>query len=65
MAEPEYPSDLPDEPSAQRTPEFHAETFPVLDSRDLFQGRREVLIDHQGSLYRLRLTRTGKLILHK
>lgn len=38
---------------------------PVIDSQELLQGNAEVLINHQGSLYRLRLTRSGKLILHK
>ena len=34
-------------------------------SRDLFDGSREVGIEHGGSLYRLRITRQGKLILNK
>ena len=37
----------------------------VLQSADLFQGRREVLILHEGETYRLRLTKNDKLILHK
>lgn len=36
-----------------------------ISSRELLQGAREVLIDHEGETYRLRLTRNGKLILHK
>ena len=36
-----------------------------LTSVDLLQGSREVLIRHGDDLYRLRLTRNGKLILHK
>jgi hemin uptake protein HemP len=36
-----------------------------LDSRLLFRDTREVLIRHNGALYRLRLTRAGKLILTK
>lgn len=32
-------------------------------SRDLFGGAREVLIDHDGRLYRMRITQYGKLIL--
>lgn len=31
----------------------------------LLRGGREALIDHQGALYRLRLTASGKLILTK
>uniref|UniRef100_A0A7C2K015 Hemin uptake protein HemP n=1 Tax=Schlesneria paludicola TaxID=360056 RepID=A0A7C2K015_9PLAN len=35
------------------------------DSAELLQGHREVLIQHEGETYRLRLTKTGKLILNK
>lgn len=34
-------------------------------STELFQGRTEILIWHNGEPYRLRQTRTGKLILNK
>ena len=34
-------------------------------SRELFDGSREVGIEHGGSLYRLKITRQGKLILNK
>ena len=37
----------------------------ILESRDLLAGRQEILIRHQGELYRLRLTRNDKLILNK
>lgn len=37
----------------------------TLRSSDLLQGQREVLIIHGNETYRLRLTRNGKLILHK
>lgn len=37
----------------------------VIDSRRLFEGAREVLIQHAGSEYRLRLTQFNKLILTK
>lgn len=36
-----------------------------LSSRDLFDGDQEILIDHAGQEYRLRITRQGKLILTK
>jgi hemin uptake protein HemP len=36
-----------------------------VDSADLLQGSRELLIQHEGETYRLRLTKTGKLILNK
>lgn len=37
----------------------------VITSQDLLHGEQEVLIDHEGEQYRLRLTRNGKLILQK
>lgn len=43
----------------------HESEQPTWRSADLFQGTREVLINHEGEVYRLRLTRNGKLILHK
>ncbi|MEJ2611926.1 MAG: hemin uptake protein HemP [Candidatus Thiodiazotropha sp.] len=35
------------------------------DTHELFQGRQELLIQHAGQLYRLRITRQNKLILTK
>ena len=37
----------------------------TLTSQSLFQGEHEIGIDHAGSLYRLMITRQGKLILNK
>ncbi len=37
----------------------------VYGSDLLFDGTREVGIEHAGSLYRLKITRQGKLILNK
>lgn len=34
-------------------------------ARDIFQGTNEVLIEHDGDEYRLRITRKGRLILTK
>lgn len=36
-----------------------------IDSRRLLSGHREIVIDHSGEQYRLRLTRNDKLILTK
>lgn len=56
-------SDTPPTPESTRdTPAPPARTVP---SDELFQGRHELLIDHHGEIYRLRLTKTGKLILNK
>ena len=43
----------------------HALGERVLRSVDLMAGEREVRIEHSGELYRLRVTRQGKLILYK
>lgn len=37
----------------------------TIDSRTLFHGEHEIGIEHEGSLYRLKITRQGKLILNK
>ncbi|MFO7640681.1 MAG: hemin uptake protein HemP [Candidatus Competibacteraceae bacterium] len=41
------------------------ETRKRLSSADLFGSAQEILIDHAGQEYRLRVTRQGKLILTK
>jgi len=38
---------------------------PIVDARQLFQGQREIVIEHEGVRYRLRITRRNKLILQK
>lgn len=38
---------------------------PVIDSLHLLAGRNEVQIRHAGEVYRLRVTKNGKLILNK
>ncbi len=38
---------------------------PRLNSLDLFGDRKELIIEHKGQEYRLRLTRNDKLILNK
>lgn len=37
----------------------------VMNSDELFRGERELCIRHDGELYRLRITRRGRLILQK
>ena len=37
----------------------------IVRSEELFQGRREVWIEHGDDMYRLRLTKAGKLFLTK
>ena len=38
---------------------------PRLRSEELFRNHHELIIEHQGQEYRLRLTRNDKLILNK
>ncbi len=56
MSEPEKPVLL-----AVKDPE----PLAVLDARELFRGKKEVVIEHEGVRYRLRITRRNKLILQK
>ncbi len=37
----------------------------ILRAENLFEGERELIIEHEGERYRLRITRKGKLILQK
>lgn len=42
-------------------------TAPVrsVTSEELFRGAQEIAIEHAGAIYRLKITRQGKLILNK
>jgi hemin uptake protein HemP len=53
------------EPPTRKIPPASCEAPILLDARLLFQGRKEVWIDHDGVRYRLRVTRRNKLILQK
>ena len=37
----------------------------VLDAAELFRGGKEIAILHEGAVYRMKITRQGKLILNK
>ena len=60
--EPKLP--LPAHAAAATSP-AHAPASPQWQSEQLLQGSKEVLIHHGEEVYRLRLTRQGKLILYK
>ena len=49
----------------QIRPDYSRVETRTLTSQSLFQGEYEIGIDHGGSLYRLKITRQGKLILNK
>lgn len=57
--------DPPREPPLPCQPTDRPEMAPCVRSEELLQGGRELLIAHGQELYRLRLTRSGKLILGK
>lgn len=54
---------------AEDLPEEHPIESPskvrTILSAELLKGNKEVRIDHEGEIYRLRLTRNQKLILQK
>lgn len=60
---------LNDEHGATRPPradsELPAADPPVLTFESMASGQREVVIEYRGQHYRLRATRSGKLILNK
>lgn len=62
MADSEHIAEASEVQAAQKVP---VATPRVISSADIFRGEREVLIQHGEEVYRLRLTRNGKLILHK
>jgi hemin uptake protein HemP len=37
----------------------------ILESSEIFRGANEIVIRHDGALYRMKITRQGKLILNK
>lgn len=43
----------------------HAVQHVVIESTKLFSNRDEVMIRHNGEIYRLRITKNGKLIMNK
>lgn len=43
----------------------HRQPVRSVKSEDLLCGSKEVAIEHAGAVYRLKLTRQGKLILNK
>jgi hemin uptake protein HemP len=53
------------EPLDTKRPVSQASPSKTLDSATLFDGKSEVLINHRGETYRLRITRQDKLILTK
>lgn len=55
----------PNEPDAVQASTLPSQTRRILESRELFRGESEILIAHDGAIYRMKITRQGKLILNK
>ncbi len=50
------------------TPPVHNTAAPqlrIVESTDIFRGQNEIMIKHEGVIYRMKITRQGKLILNK
>ncbi|NRP70154.1 hypothetical protein ILFOPFJJ_01032 [Ensifer psoraleae] len=63
LAETVTPNDTDNARPSQ--PTLAGRTERVVESRDLFRGESEILISHDGTIYRMKITRQGKLILNK
>lgn len=59
-----HPAPRPPAPEAGAEPADTAR-LSTYSSETLFRGQKEIRITHQGNDYRLRITRTGGLILNK
>jgi hemin uptake protein HemP len=59
--------EIPSSEPLGQTPDVPVPKVParVIESTELLQGQREVVIVHQGEHYRLRLTRNDRLVLYK
>jgi len=55
----------PNHPDAVSASLPASQTQRVVESRELFRGENEILISHDGAIYRMKITRQGKLILNK
>lgn len=61
----ETPSNVEFDDDPQAYSEADGGPLPVVDALQLLAGKREIHLDFQGTRYRLRVTRRGKLILQK
>ena len=58
-------SDVAQKPTEQNTRNNPGDTPRRVPVAELLAGSREIILDHDGQHYRLRLTSNGKLILTK
>lgn len=64
----QHPPKSPLRPAEVRSPAAEiarGPAIPLLRSEELFGKAREILIEHSGGYYRLRVTHSNKLILTK
>lgn len=52
-------------PGFHLTPDKNESKLQVFDSLELFGKNNEIQIMHEGEVYRIRITRNGKLIMNK
>ncbi len=55
----------PDKLEKSSPPTTGHDPAPVVQAKELFGECREIVIEHEGERYKLRITRRGKLILQK
>ena len=58
-------TDTPLDPNSSPQPVPVSRPEREVNTRDLMQGQREIVIRHGDEAYRLSVTRSGKLILRK
>jgi hemin uptake protein HemP len=46
-------------------PPAGAPQIRIVESTEIFRGQSEIMIRHDGVIYRMKITRQGKLILNK
>ena len=56
---------IAEKPPTQPVPPVAAQQIRMVESTDIFRGQTEIMIRHEGVIYRMKITRQGKLILNK
>jgi len=56
---------IAEKPPIQPVPPVAAQQIRMVESTDIFRGQTEIMIRHEGAVYRMKITRQGKLILNK
>ncbi|MDE1995283.1 MAG: hemin uptake protein HemP [Rhizobiaceae bacterium] len=56
---------IAEKPPKPPVPPLAAPHVRMVESTDIFRGQTEIMIRHEGVIYRMKITRQGKLILNK